>query len=139
VCDVPDDEGDRPAGSFDIRLSSAISGFGFDLVDVENETAEAGSITFFDGANSVARTWSQLLAADASIVWGDNFINRIGVIQAGALGLTQIDRVLISMGGSGGIDNLVLDTDFPPVPEPVGLGALGALLALWAARRRAGR
>ena len=135
ICNKPDDEGNRPGGSFDIRLSSVISGFGFDLVDVESETIEGGGITFFDGANSVMRTWVQLHTADPSIVWGDNFVNRVGVIQAASLGLTQIDRILISMGGSGGIDNLVLDTDFPPVPEPAAAGLVGALVAGLAARR----
>jgi hypothetical protein len=139
VCNSPDDEGNRPGGSFDIRLSSAISGFGFDLIDVESETVEGGAITFYDGANSVTRTWVQLMAADPSIVWGDNYANRIGVMQAASLGLTQFDRIVIALGGSGGIDNLVLDDDFPPVPEPAGAALVGALLAGLAARRGARR
>jgi hypothetical protein len=135
VCNNPDDEGNRPAGSFDIRLVSAIAGFGFDLIDVESETLEGGGITFYQGATSVSRTWTQLHAADPTIVWGDNFVNKVGVISAGSLGLTQIDRIVIAMGGSGGIDNLVLDTEFPPVSEPAGASLVGALVAGLAARR----
>jgi hypothetical protein len=137
VCNKPDDEGSRPAGSFDLLFSTSLSAFGLDLVDIENTSDEPGLLVFFDGANQVSRSWSDLKTADPSIVWGDNFINRVAPITAASIGLSEIDRVLVQMGGSGGLDNLVLvEREFPPVAEPTLIGVAALLGALAAARRR---
>ena len=136
VCDVPDDEGTRPAGSFDLSFASApITSFGFDLIDVEGTTAENGSIVFHDGLATFTITFDDLelggAFAVAGLVFGNNSANRIPEITAASVGLSQFDRVVINMGGSGGIDNLV-------IPEP-GTGLLviaGGALGLALRRRR---
>ena len=135
ICDVPDDEGSRPAGSFEFLFNTPITFFGFDLIDVDGTGVENGSITFFDGLSSFTIDWSDFEAGGAfevaGLVFGDNSANRIPEITAGDVGLTQFDRIVIDMAGSGGIDNLV-------IPEPgtaalLGLGCLGLAFA----RRRA--
>ena len=109
--------------------------FGFDLIDVEDTTNENGSIVFHDGLSTFTITWDDYESGGAfevaGLVFGDNFINRIPEITPGDVGLTKFDKVVINMGGSGGIDNLV-------IPEP----ATALLLALGCAgfgilRRRA--
>ena len=136
VCDVPDDEGSRPAGSFDLSFATTpITSFGFDIVDVEDTTAENGSIVFYDGAASFTISFDELEVGGAfevaGLVFGNNSANRIPEITAASLGLSQFDRIVINMGGSGGIDNLV-------IPEP-GTGLLvlmGGALGLAVRRRR---
>ena len=136
ICNDPDDEGSRPAGSFDILFALPQASFGFDLLDVEDTTNENGSIVFYDGLSTFSISWSDFEAGSGSafevagMVFGNNFGNRIPEITAGDVGLTKFDRVVINMGGSGAIDNLV----FTPEPGTVLLIVGG--LALLAARTR---
>ena len=137
VCNNPDDEGSRPAGDFDIVFAQPQLSFGFDLFDVDNATAEDGNIVFYDGASSFTVEWTDLEDGSGSpfevagVVYGDNFANRIPEILPADVGLTQFDRIVINMGGSGAIDNLLF------VPEPAtGVLVLGGLALLGATRRR---
>ncbi|MGH0031968.1 MAG: PEP-CTERM sorting domain-containing protein [Myxococcota bacterium] len=138
VCDVPDDEGTRPAGSIELIFSQPVTTFGFDLIDVEGTSGpddENGSIVFHDGLSTFTITWDDFESGGAfevaGLVFGNNHINRIPEISPGDVGLTKFDKVVINMGGSGGIDNLI-------IPEPatallVALGCAGFAVA----RRRA--
>lgn len=136
ICDIPDDEASRPAGDFDLSFATTpITSFGWDMVDVENTFDENGSIVFHDGLSTFTITWDDLelggAFAVAGLVFGNNSANRIPEITAASVGLSQFDRIVINMGGSGGIDNLV-------IPEP-GTGLLvlaGGVLGLIARRRR---
>lgn len=137
VCDNPDDEAGRPAGDFDIIFAQPQLSFGFDLFDVDNSTAEDGNIVFYDGGSTFTIEWVDFEAGSGSpfevagMVFGDNFANRIPEIVPADVGLTQFDRIVINMGGSGAIDNLLF------VPEPAtGVLVLGGLALLGATRRR---
>jgi len=132
ICNDPDDEGSRPAGTLDIVFNTPVVTFGFDLFDVESTSLENGSITFFDGASSFTIDWSDFEAGSGSVfevagvVYADNFGNRIPEIAAASVGLTQFDRVLISMGGSGALDNFVFTPE--PAVSWLLLGGFGAYL-----------
>ena len=141
ICDDPNDEGARPAGSFDITFTTAVDVFGFDLIDVEDAiatpTGELGSIVFHEGLTSASLDWTDLQTRDGSIVFGDNSANRVGAFTPAEVTaltgttLTQFDRVVINMGGSGGIDNLII-----PEPGTAGLLVLGMLGIAAMGRRR---
>jgi hypothetical protein len=131
ICDEPDDEGRRAAGTITIEFTRfSVIEFGFDIVDVESLAAENGSVTLHDGASSVTVGFASLLSAPQI---GDNTANRIAPLLAAQIdGIEEIDKVVIELGGSGAIDNLT----FSHVPEPstLLLSALG-LAGLGAARR----
>ena len=135
VVDTPDDEGMRPAGDLIFEFATRQTHFGFDVVDIEG-VIESSSVEFFANGNSVGTVlFSQFTSAgtffDASVVFGDNFANRIQPIniadvnaQAGAF-----DKVVIHMGGSGAVDNI----NYVPTPGSMALLGLGGIAAL---RRR---
>ena len=132
-----DDEGSRPAGwfSFDLsELPETFSKFSFDLVDIDDpgEEMEDGSIvfTYQDGDPRMYRfedfVLGQAIAQD--VQFGNRSANHIDLGPVGAY-----DRIVVHMGGSGGIDNLVL-TPEPGTLALVGLGLGG--LAIAGRRRR---
>ena len=136
ILDSPNDEGARPAGELIFDFAIAQTEIGFDLVDVENVTAENGLVEFYLGGSQVGDTVSFADFTDnssdyfrAGVAYGNNSANHITPLTAGEVGFTEFDRVVVTMGGSGGIDNLVY------VPTP-GTGALVAGAALIGVRRR---
>jgi hypothetical protein len=138
VCNLPDDEGGRPPGSFEFRLAGPVLAFGFDVVDIEG-LVEQGTITFYEGPLSKTVAFLDLTTPgnafyDPTVQFGNHTANRIRPFTARSLGLTLIDRVIIVMGGSGGVDNL---TAAAVVPEPGAAALLGgiALGALALVRR----
>lgn len=129
ICSAPDDEGSRPAGTLSFVFDSAITSFGFTLIDIEgtNFGQENGSVTFRDGTNSLTIMMMDFLT-QSPFELGDNTANIVAFdVFASALsgaGITQFDTVEINLGGSGAIDDVTF------VPEPttaalVGLGLLG--------------
>lgn len=137
ILDDPDDEGARPAGELVFDFDAPITSFGFDIVDIEWVGEEPGSVTFYNGAvpvgsvNFVDLITPASLFFDDSIEFGDMSANRIDPISAVTLAAVEFDRVVISLGGSGGIDNVT----YTRVPSP---GSL-ALLAVAALASRRGR
>jgi len=134
-CDNPDDEGSRPAGRIIFDSTRAIASFGFDLVDVESSTAEAGSVRFFDGGVEVGSL--DFASLPGGLIFGNNSANRVDPTDAALLGLdpkTSFDRIAIELGGSGAVDNVHFT--FVPEPSPAAMLGLG-LLALGGQRRRA--
>ena len=130
VCNEPDDEGGRPAGSLVFQFDVSVLSFGFDLVDVEDTNSENGSITFYDGFETLTIDMSTFLAG---YELGDNSANQVApFVVAELAGIDEIDRVDINLGGSGAVDNVT----FLPIPEPSTALLLGAaLLALGAGVR----
>lgn len=142
----PDDEGARPAGQLIFDFGFTATSLGFDIVDVESSTAEPGSVQFFrsDGGGGFdlqgSFTFMDLVTNgsavfDSTISFGDNSANRVSPVLLAelddAVG-SEFDRVIFNLGGSGGLDNLVIAT----APEPA-TWLLGALGLAWLGRRRA--
>lgn len=112
TCSDPDDEGSRPAGSieFDYSAIGTFDHFEMDLIDIEESiSAEPGAIDFYLGAVHV----EQVMFSDfgtPGVIYGDNSANHLYILD----GIT-FDRVKVSLGGSGGIDNLIATN---AIPEP---------------------
>lgn len=106
--------------------------FAFDLVDVESAATENGSVAFLlDGNQFAIHTFESFLDLDPGqeVAYGDNTANHVDLGLVG-----EFDEVVITMGGSGGVDNIVV------VPEPAALSLLGLGLAgLGLARSRSRR
>ena len=119
ICKTPDDDGTPPGGTMlDFVFEQDITSIGWDLVDID-DSETGGFITIFSGQQEMSFEFGELLAAD---LFGDGTANRFDPILASELGFQFIDRVKITFGGSGGIDNL----QFEPVPEPGTIALLGA-------------
>ncbi len=144
ICNNPDDEGTRPAGSVELILDEALSAFGFDLLDIDAHPLErAGTVVFHDDDLGVSfaiefNEFDGGTFAQAGFAFGDHSANRIAPISVAEINaqiadpadqLGEIDRVIFNLGGSGALDNLV------PEPSPAALLAV-ALLTLAAVRRR---
>ena len=136
---APDDEGSNPAGSITFAFDGLISSFGFHLVDIENNGAEQGGYfaAFYSGDVEVGSvTFGDLTTAshafyDPTITFGNNSVNRVQPFLASdsffASSNPYFDMVIISLGGSGAVDNVVFSP--VPVPEPGTLLLLGTGLA----------
>ena len=137
TCDDPDDEGSRPlAGTIDISFITPISFFGLDLIDIDDTTDEPGFITFTDSLSASVTIFFADFEAGGSnavpgLVFGDNTANNIPAITAASIGLSDFDQVVITMGGSGAIDNLVI-----PEPTTAVLLLLGGGALAWIRRGR---
>ena len=135
LIDSPDDEGNRPAGSLIFDFSGPITFFGFDIIDVEGVLQEGSSIDFFSGGGFVGNVnFSEFVTPgplfDPTITFGNNTANRIMTMTTSSLGHGPWDKVVINLGGSAAIDNIV-------VPEPASVCLLMAcLVCLGLIRRR---
>lgn len=151
IVDRPDDEGRRPAGRFVIDFDRAIDSFGFTLVDIEGPEEYYGGyfLSIYRNEEQVAQIdFADFVVRDAfdpvrkaaydmystsnRPVFGDNSINHILPLDADLLG-GEFDRVVIGLGGSGGIDDLAFTT-VVPTPSTFTIGAV--LLTLAGLRRR---
>ena len=131
VCDSPDDEGSRPAGTLTLDFAIATPFLGFDLVDIESTVSENGELTLTDSTGaSQTLSFASLLAG---LEIGNNTANRIAPIDASDLGLEDIVTAEFLLGGSGAIDNITI----VPEPGPALLMALGLSGLGYAGRRRA--
>lgn len=122
ICNDPDDEGIRPAGSFTLDFSAlgTFQTFAFDLVDVESAVMENGSVEFLLGGTQVdIFTFDEFLG----VSFGDRTANRVDLGLVG-----EFDHVVITMGGSGGVDNVVTFVPEPGTLSLLGLGLAGLLL-----------
>ena len=138
TCSNPDDEGSRPAGTltFDFSGHGVFRELGFDIVDVESESAVKGSLEFFLGAGSLGTVSFNTFTGAAGMIHGNNTLNRIAPVSLLSLGLgTHFDRVSITMGGSSGLDNVVAT----PIPEPSSVVLFAAGFAVVAAFGRHAR
>lgn len=130
ICDDPDDEGQRPAGSLSFLFDVPVTSFGFDLVDVDGLVAENGSVTFRDTQGGSATLDFATILSGLQI--GNNTANRIDPIFAEKLGLASISEVELALGGSGAIDNVT----YMAIPEPATALFVGLGLAVLSMRRR---
>lgn len=136
LIDSPDDEGNRPAGKIFLNLATTWTGFGFDLIDIDNDVDEDGGIKFLMGNSVVGFVgFDDIVNPNsphyrAGVVYGDHSANRIAPLSILSNGQPMpFNKIVVEMGGSGGIGRLNL------VPEPSALLMLG-VAGLAVVRRR---
>ncbi len=136
LIDSPDDEGSRPAGSLIFEFGQAVGVFGFDIIDIEGSIQEASTIEFFSG-NTLLTTvsFADFVAAgplfDPTVVFGNNTANRISPLVDQQLGIVPFDKVVMNLGGSSAIDNIIV-----PEPSTFVLGAIALTMFLVGRSRR---
>ena len=123
-CEIPDDEGSRPAGEIEFIFASPVTLLSIDFFDIEfnedNNDPDSEILLFDDNDNPIAtffvpntggnNTWDQL---------------SFGAVQG-------VKRLVIELNGSGAIDNVTY------VPVPAAAWLFGSALGLlgWIRRRR---
>jgi hypothetical protein len=110
-CLDPDDEGSRPGGTIEFDYSSVgpFTDFQMDVVDIGIGHRRApSSVEFFLGDVRMEEVmFDDFVKPD--VIFGDNSANRLNVVSG-----IRFDRVVVRLGGSGGIDNVTASA----VPEP---------------------
>lgn len=125
TCTTPDDEGSRPAGQLIIGFEEGVFLESIDFFDVEGVESHAGSsIELYDDENVLIP--SSFFVPDTG---GDNMWSQV------FFGVSQVKTIVINMGGSGAIDNIVFQPRVVPVPAALPL-LLTALAGLGVFRRR---
>lgn len=136
IIDDPDDEGARPAGELRFTFQDVMTGFGFDVVDMEGPVREASSIEFLLFGDSVASVdFNDFVTPgsdfyDPTVRFGDRSANRITPITAQQLGIEGFTSVVLHIGGSSAYDNIVV------VPAPAASALLAGAGLLTLRRRR---
>ena len=130
VANKPDDEGSRPAGWLHFTFDSIVNDFGFDVIDVENLTAEPSFLRFQRNGSQIGSDVSfGTLAGLNNATWGNNSLNRIDPYSVDG----GFDKVSIRLGGSMAFDNI--NWSVPDGGSTVALLGVG-LIGLGAIRRR---
>ncbi len=129
--DVPDDEGNRPAGSIFFDFEDSMCSVGFDLIDVEGPSEfgrNSGFVaTFFMDGSELARVgFDQFINEnsmfyDPTVEYGNNKVNRISPLTIDALStftgtsITAFDKVEFNLGGSSAVDNIDVSSCQTPI------------------------
>lgn len=148
----PHNEGARPAGTITFEFNQVITAFGMDVVDIEGPVEFGTTSGFFlqfflNGVEVADVAFGELVTPgntfyDASIAFGNNTANRINPysvddLNAHGFNVTGFDTVVVNLGGSGGIDNIVYETENGTgVPSPSAAVAGLALFGLTLRRKR---
>jgi len=103
----PDDAaGENVYFSFDFSALTNVTVYSMNVLDIESVEAPA-TVTFYDAANNVIGSPFNLPDP------GDNgFYNQV----FGEDGVAGVDSMVVSMHGSGAIDNIVFQSIIPPPP-----------------------
>ncbi len=111
VCDYPDDEASRPAGFFEFNFDQLVDIVSIDFFDIEEKSNNIRNrISFYEG--NTEKSFGNVPHT------GDGSYERVAFNASG------IDRLVIRMPGSGGIDNLVFRTGHADVPAPASFAVL---------------
>jgi hypothetical protein len=110
-CLDPDDERSRPGGTieFDYSAVGPFTDFQMDVIDIGISPLRApSSVDFFMGAVLIQQVgFADFVKPD--VIFGDNSANHLDIVSG-----IRFDRVVVRLGGSGGIDNVTANA----VPEP---------------------
>ena len=131
VCNVPDDEGDRPAGTFRFDFSLPLLSLGLDVLDIDDARKEReGSLVFeFLDGDSTEMVFEDI----AGFSFGDNSQNVLSPQTLADLGSdSPITALVVNAGGSIALDTLRLEV----VPEPTSMALVALGLLALAGRRR---
>ncbi len=114
ICDAPNDEGGQPAGFFEFNFDQLVDIVSIDFFDIEenntNSEIYTNRISFYEGNDEKSFGFVPQT--------GD------GSFERTAFNVTGINRLVIRMPGSGGIDNLVFRTGHADVPAPASIAVL---------------
>ncbi len=140
VCNYPDDEGSRPAGSFTFTFSEAVIIESIDFFDIET-SGEPGSIDFYAELlpGTFVSTGDEIIPTTGNHKWTQSVYD-----PTTSYNVVGVTRIVFNMGGSGGIDNLKFSRfqggpgPQGSVPEPGTMATFGVGLAAlaWVRRRR---
>lgn len=133
-CSPVNDEGSRPAGELIFVFDAPVDLVSLDLFDIEGtETDPPGEILFFSDADDDSSLF-EIVGLPST---GDRKWNRVTFSP----NITGVERMIVKLGGSGGIDNVVgRFTTQVAEPGSIGLFASGlAMLGIARHRRRKAR
>ena len=83
--------------------------FSVPLIDVEGAELENGSVEFWHGDIRVGLfSFASFLGLGQDVVYGNHSANHVDLGNVGAY-----DEVVITMGGSGGVDNILVQAAEP--------------------------
>lgn len=137
VCDLPDDEGSRPAGEIVFDFDFTVTSLGFDLIDFEDVESTGSSLKIYNDALEEFTYEFSSFVSSQSAEFGNNSINRI---LLSSLGITNVNKAVFNFGGSGAVDTLSYrrtPNTSTQISEPSTVALFGlALLALVNVRRR---
>ena len=128
TCTDPDDEGSRPAGTFTIDFSEAVTLNSIDFFDIELEEASvSNAINLFDiNGDEISEDTFYTPSTGGNNTWDRLLFDIVGVYS-----------IEINLNGSGAISNLDFDYVTVSVPEPSTIAIFGlALLGFAGASRR---
>ena len=128
TCTDPDDEGSRPAGTFTIDFSEAVTLNSIDFFDIElEEASDNNSINLFDiNGDEISEDTFYTPSTGGNNTWDRLLFDIVGVYS-----------IEINLNGSGAISNLDFDYVTVSVPEPSTIAIFGlALLGFAGASRR---
>ncbi|NNF67303.1 MAG: thrombospondin type 3 repeat:Cna B-type [Gammaproteobacteria bacterium] len=124
-CTTPDDEGSRPAGQFIISFVEGVFLQSIDFFDVEGvEASPAHAIELYDDENNLLSNQFSVPDTGGDNMWGQVVFN-----------FDQVKTIIINMGGSGAIDNIVFEARAVPLPAALPL-FIAALTSMGFLRRR---
>lgn len=136
LIDRPDDEGD--GGRLFFSFSTPINSFGFDLIDMQDDNALNGGVSFYNNGTLIDRiAFSEFTTNggtyyDPTVQYGENTANRIRPITAASLGVGQFNAVVVDFATSSAMDTIV----YTPIPEPAAAALLLGLPMMGLLRRR---
>ena len=105
LVDRPDDEGERVIGKLSFDFEQIQSTIGFHVLDIERgpEVDESAFLFYLNNALVDSVPFAALSGMTLGIVFAGNYAN---IVNSSAP-VSEYDRVLFLMGGSGTIDKVV--------------------------------
>ena len=121
IVDRPDDEGGRVAGELIFDFDQVQSSIGFHVLDVERgpEVDESALLFYLNNVLVDSVPFAALPGMTPGIAFEDNYANVVNPFA-----VSEYNRAVFVMGGSGAIDNVVFGIPEPSVWLLFGLSGL---------------